>query len=540
MGKRIPPEEERARLLSEVHTIHQGADGMFRQLLTEHQVIWPGMRKHCRALVARCPSCLLFDVPRTGYLPLKSSSARTPFEVLSIDLAGPFVSTERGQNYVLVTVDDFTGFVVIRPLVDKSAAVVAQALWSIMCDFGAPQFLRSDRGLEFTNRVIAALSEKLGVEHRVTAAYHPQANGKAEALVKLTKSAIFKLTYRYPDQWDLTLPLVQAGLNRRIPRRTLSAPFTLLFGRSFQADSHPVAPVDDSNEEAVADWVESLKLLFEHVHPAVAVRVQSQDASSTSRHDSRSLIQAPFQAESLVMKRIPGLLPKSVPKWHGPFIVSRFSQKSGTYVLRQPSGETLPQKVPHSQLKLIDLPPLSPPSPDSPVAFSASTNNTLFDALTAPPPRPTSRQNRAGQKRRVTTPLSVPVLSANPVLQPRPSISIPDLVRTFQRQRGDRSKLLSTEEQHRLLRSDQPLAQANPFQSGTPHANAMTPLATTLGMPTQSKSAEPSSHSVPLSTLHDLDSRVAKHPTGIQSPVRTSSRHRVPVNYVALNRGEPE
>ena len=51
--------------------------------------------------------------------------------------------------------------------------------------FGFPSIVISDQGREFCNRLVDSLMEKSGTDHRVTSAYHPQANGMTGTHVRI-------------------------------------------------------------------------------------------------------------------------------------------------------------------------------------------------------------------------------------------------------------------------------------------------------------------------------------------------------------------
>ncbi|XP_075518288.1 uncharacterized protein LOC142552397 [Primulina tabacum] len=52
--------------------------------------------------------------------------------------------------------------------------------WNIFTRFGTPIAIISDEGTHFCNKIFNSLLAKYDVKHRVTLAYHPQANGQAE------------------------------------------------------------------------------------------------------------------------------------------------------------------------------------------------------------------------------------------------------------------------------------------------------------------------------------------------------------------------
>ena len=49
---------------------------------------------------------------------------------------------------------------------------------------GIPHVITFDQGSEFNNTMNAELMQSMGIEHRLTTAYHPQANGLDEVLIK--------------------------------------------------------------------------------------------------------------------------------------------------------------------------------------------------------------------------------------------------------------------------------------------------------------------------------------------------------------------
>ena len=56
-----------------------------------------------------------------------------------------------------------------------------------MATFGAPKELSSDGGPEFTASLTKDFFKRWGIKHRVSSAYHPQSNGRAEVAVKSAK-----------------------------------------------------------------------------------------------------------------------------------------------------------------------------------------------------------------------------------------------------------------------------------------------------------------------------------------------------------------
>jgi len=105
-----------------------------------------------------------------------------------------------GVTFLLVAIDIFSRFLFVVPLKSKRGKDVTEAFASIFAKGWKPYKIRTDRGKEFTNRVLQQLLKEQGVEHFVTS-NEVKAN-YAERVIKTIKGRIFKYftkkqTYEY-------------------------------------------------------------------------------------------------------------------------------------------------------------------------------------------------------------------------------------------------------------------------------------------------------------------------------------------------------
>ncbi|QQP40844.1 Putative LOC101858828 [Caligus rogercresseyi] len=93
-----------------------------------------------------------------------------------------------GQRYLIVG-DRFTGWTeVYLPSPNSHGAKgLISALRRYLGTFGVPNELSSDGGPEFTSIDTKEFLQKWGINHRISSAYNPQSNGRAEVSVKATK-----------------------------------------------------------------------------------------------------------------------------------------------------------------------------------------------------------------------------------------------------------------------------------------------------------------------------------------------------------------
>ena len=102
------------------------------------------------------------------------------FNVWGIDFMSLFPSSY-GHKYILLAVDYMSKWVEAIPTITCDTKVVLRFIRSnIFSRFETPRVVISDKGSHFYNKLFSSLQAKYEVKHRVTLAYHPQSNGKAE------------------------------------------------------------------------------------------------------------------------------------------------------------------------------------------------------------------------------------------------------------------------------------------------------------------------------------------------------------------------
>ncbi|KAL4376249.1 hypothetical protein GQ457_02G000200 [Hibiscus cannabinus] len=133
--------------------------------------------------VHQCTVCPLAKQPRLSF-PLSTSKTSNPFDLLHLDLWGPYrVPTHQGQRFFLTIVDDNTRMTWIFLLRLKSDAVlyIKQFFAYVQNHFSVTvKYIRSDNGTEFFNSSCSEFFSTLGVIHQSSCVSTPQQNGIAE------------------------------------------------------------------------------------------------------------------------------------------------------------------------------------------------------------------------------------------------------------------------------------------------------------------------------------------------------------------------
>lgn len=281
-----------------------------------------------------------------------------PWHHIQVDTSVHLPPSPDGYTALLVIIDVFTGFVLLRPLKTNSAEIVARKLWKIFCVFGLPKILQSDNGPEFVNEVLRALVQINGIDHRLISPYNPRADGKVERSIQTVMMVIKKLLHGTNRHWPLFVPFAQLSFNTKVSSLTESTPFALMFNRELNEmkDYSGTEP----NPISLDDWKSHQQRVLSLIYPAISDKVRaSKDkmVQSLNKH-RRVLLQNSIPAGSTVMLIDPIRANKFEPKYVGPYTVVRRS-RNGNYVLRDATGDLLDRHVPPDQLKVVAKKPRS-------------------------------------------------------------------------------------------------------------------------------------------------------------------------------------
>jgi transposase InsO family protein len=356
-GKKVPTDEQKATLLEQAHAAgHFGEKAMYN-IIEKKGFWWPLMRTDISDTIKDCRACARYNVSRSGFHPSRSVTATLPADHFQIDLAELPESLE-GHNYLLVVVDVFTGFVMLKPLVNKEASTVARALWEICCVIGLPRILQSDNGSEFSNKIINCLCRLTGVHRRFIAPYNPRADGKVERAVKTIKQTIVKLLHGASALWHLYVPFVQLVYNNKVQDLTGSTPFSLMFSREMNElrdYSHTVPQPVDVNE-----WKEHQEKVISLIFPSISERISRKQTKMRSRLDSlrKKVTADELSPGTVVMIKDPlyllhpSLRPSTEPEYIGPYTIVRRTLY-GPYILRDDTGAIHHRQVNIDQMKVL-------------------------------------------------------------------------------------------------------------------------------------------------------------------------------------------
>ena len=118
----------------------------------------------------------------------------------------------------------------------KTAIEVANFIYEeLICQYGCSDIHITDQGREFCNEVNNTLLKRSGTCHRITLAYHPQAN---ELVERMNRTSEILLKTKNQKDWVQALPMVAFAHRSSKQASTTCVPMQFLIRRQ------PTLPVD--------------------------------------------------------------------------------------------------------------------------------------------------------------------------------------------------------------------------------------------------------------------------------------------------------
>jgi len=177
----VVPVQLRQQMLEAIHAAHQGITGMIGRV--EDTVFWPNITNDILRTRGNCLTCARDAPSQPAGTPVAPPVPSFPFQYV----VGDYFSLA-GNNY-LVLGDRFSGWLSIysagngefdaKSLVNRSR--------EYFTNFNIPEEIATDGGPQMTSDVFQKSLKVWGIRHRLSSAYNPHSNCRAEIAVKAGK-----------------------------------------------------------------------------------------------------------------------------------------------------------------------------------------------------------------------------------------------------------------------------------------------------------------------------------------------------------------
>lgn len=168
---------------------------------------------------------------------------------------------------ILVITDRLTKFGHFIPYKEATTAEELSYVFlkTIISEHGLPDELISDRGTTFTSKFWQSLVKQLGMNHKLSTAYHPQTDGQTERLNQTLEQYLRCYVNYQQDNWVSLLPLAQFAYNSAPTETTKISPFYANYGYQPEAYREPRTSISTSEKAQVkAEDLQKLHKLLQH------------------------------------------------------------------------------------------------------------------------------------------------------------------------------------------------------------------------------------------------------------------------------------
>ena len=231
----LPAAEDKYQIIETLHNSlmggHKGVNQTYKKI--RQRYYWPGMRNDILDYIRKCPECQTKKIERikTREPMILTDTPIEAFDKVSIDTVGKLRVTPRGNCHLLTMQCNLTKYLIAIPIPNLKATTIADCLAKyLICQFGAPRAMLSDRGTSFLSEVVEGLMRMFKIHHLTTSGYRPQTNGSLERSHAPLMDFIRAYSEKF-DDWDSLAPFATFTYNTSVHASTNFTPFELVYGR---------------------------------------------------------------------------------------------------------------------------------------------------------------------------------------------------------------------------------------------------------------------------------------------------------------------
>jgi len=236
---------------------------------------------------------------------------------------------------------------------------------NIICRFGPPTTIVSDRGPNFIGGVMKEVNRLLEIDNRKTSAYHPQTNGITERFNKTLCEMLSMYVGKHQRDWDEFIPYVAYAYRTAVHASTNQMPFMMVYGRQPTLPGDILVRVEQNEHNNTTEYVQQLtkrlKIVFKEVEYFENIIKQKREQSYHKNKQNHT-----FQLGDLVWvydhKIREGLVSKLRRPWVGPYKIIDLPTAVNAKIQHM-NGKVIKTLVHVNRLKKYET-PQRPPIPE--------------------------------------------------------------------------------------------------------------------------------------------------------------------------------
>ena len=335
------PEKLKAEVMAKFHNNlgHKGKQRTIEQIAKRY--VWPEMRQDVENFVASCDTCNKVKPPHEYKVaPLKAFPTVSEFnQRVHLDcLTNLTPSIETGHTAILIMVDAYSGYTLVKSIKSPNAAEVERVFMNYwIAKFTTPQQIITDGGREFQNKVVQEICEKFKIEHITTSPYHSRSNGLAERKVRQVVEFLrlyLEDSNMRQNEWEQLLIPFELITNVYKSERKFS-PHFLVFNQEPRLPLYELANLKTYAETSLADKLRKIASVAKIVEQSY----KEQFSRNEKYHNRKAVMLELEQGDKVYVNEQGKHLNKLQPKYSGPYLV--IEQKENTVILKEPHKRKL-------------------------------------------------------------------------------------------------------------------------------------------------------------------------------------------------------
>ncbi|CAH2084993.1 unnamed protein product [Euphydryas editha] len=287
------------------------------------------------------------------------------FQAVHMDITGK-LGTSDNHEYVIITIDSFSKYVLFYYATDKSPHSTLAALKRTVHLFGTPTQIIVDGGREFLGE-FKLYCDNIGIAIHAISPGTSRANGQVERMVGTLKNGLVMINNYETQTWPDMLDGLQLAFNCTPQSTTGVAPLSLITRRQ-----HCVPP-ELNNLVNFQEETINVEQLFRQVQRRMFTAAEREKL----RFDRNKAKIRPFRkGDYVLIKNNPRNQTSLDLKFSDPYEVCSVLEND-RYMVKKVVGRGRPRKVSHDQLRLAPQPGLQ-----ATVSAENNTNNTATNSST--------------------------------------------------------------------------------------------------------------------------------------------------------------
>ncbi|XP_047500268.1 uncharacterized protein LOC125046527 [Penaeus chinensis] len=336
----VVPTPYRSQILSLAHDSplsgHMGIIKTCRKIM--NHFYWPGLRRDVANYCKSCHQCQVVGKPnlKIPVAPLYPIPAISDFSHVIIDCVGPLPKTKSGNNYLLTIMCSSTRYPEANPVLKISSKTIVKELTKFFCTYGIPRVIQSDQGSNLLSKAFQTAMQGMGVQHRVSSAYHRESQGALERFHQTLKNMVRIYCHETDEQGDEMVLLLLFAARECVQDTLGFSPFELVFGHEVRGPLKMLKErwLDNDNRSDILNHVMDFRYKLHRVCELARANLSEAQRRMKAWYDRDAQSRSFSPGEKvLVFLPVPGQSLKA--RYFGPCIVEK-KLSDLNYVIQTP------------------------------------------------------------------------------------------------------------------------------------------------------------------------------------------------------------